>query len=100
MTEREEEPHAECPSAIAEELAGRVVDGRDVVGVERVAESEAVGKDAEPGNHGMARGVERDQAPAGYVQARDRRPKSAQLSPLQRIERVRQAPQRTHAGSQ
>ena len=43
VPEREEQPDAERPAAVRHELARRVVDRRDVVGVERVAQPERVG---------------------------------------------------------
>ena len=47
VAEREEEPHAERPLAVAHQLARRVVDRADVVGVEGVAHAERVGRDAD-----------------------------------------------------
>ncbi len=38
-----QKPDAQRPLALAHQLAGRVVDRRDVVGVERVAQAERVG---------------------------------------------------------
>ena len=45
VAEREEEADAERPLAFVHQLARRVVDRRDVVGIEGVAESERVGGD-------------------------------------------------------
>jgi hypothetical protein len=42
VPEREEQPDAERPAPVGHELAGRVVDRGDVVGVERVAQAERV----------------------------------------------------------
>ena len=46
VTEGEEEPDRERSLALGHELAGRVVDGRDVVGVEGVAQAQGVGQRA------------------------------------------------------
>ena len=46
MAQGEEEPDAERPLAPLHQVAGGVVDGRDVVGVEGVAQPEAVGQTA------------------------------------------------------
>ena len=51
-----------------EQLARGVVDRRDVVGVEGVAEAERVGEHAEPGQRRIAARVEEEQTPAGDVQ--------------------------------
>ena len=48
VPEGEEEPDAERPLAVVHELARRVVDGRDVVCVERVAQPEGVGRSPTP----------------------------------------------------
>ena len=47
VPEREEEADAERPLAVGHQLARRVVDRRDVVGVEGVAQPERVGGDAD-----------------------------------------------------
>jgi hypothetical protein len=47
VSEREEEAGAERPLAFGHQLASRVVDRGDVVGAERVAEPERVGRDPE-----------------------------------------------------
>ena len=48
MPQREPEPDAQRPLALAHQLAGRVVDRRDVIGVKRVAQSQRVGGDSDP----------------------------------------------------
>ena len=48
VPEREPEADAQRALALAHQLAGRVVDRGDVVGVERVAQPERVGGDADP----------------------------------------------------
>ena len=45
VAQREEEPDADGSLAVLHELAGRVVDRRDVVGVDGVAETERVGQE-------------------------------------------------------
>ena len=72
MSEREEEADTERTLAALEECARRVVDCRDVIGVERVAEAERVREHAEPGERGVARRVVREEAPAEHVQQGDR----------------------------
>ena len=46
VPEGEEEAHRQRPLAVIDELAGGVVDGRDVVGVEGMPHAERVGQDA------------------------------------------------------
>ena len=55
VAEREEEADAERALAVLEELARRVVDRGDVVGVERVAQAERVSERAEPGERRIRR---------------------------------------------
>ena len=55
VAEREEEAHADRLLALLQQLARGVVDGRDVVGVEGVAQPEGVGEAAEPEKGGVAR---------------------------------------------
>jgi len=56
VAEGEEVADAERPFAVGDELAGGVVDRRDVVGIERMAHAERVGEDAgaEPEDLGAA----------------------------------------------
>ena len=58
MAEREEEPDAQGSFAIGHQLPRRVVDRRDVIGVEGVTETERVGGEADPDREG-AGGAER-----------------------------------------
>src|SRR5438876_666473 len=67
VTEGEEEAGAERPLAALEERARRVVDGRDVIGVERMPEAERVRKHAQAGERGVARGVVGEEPPAEHV---------------------------------
>ena len=48
VAEREEEADAERSLALVDQLAGRVVDGRDVIGVEGVAHAQGVGEHPGP----------------------------------------------------
>ena len=61
MAEREEQAGRQRALALLHELAGDVVDGRDVVGVDRMAQPEAVGEEAGAEQHRVV--VERDQRP-------------------------------------
>src|ERR1035437_7364609 len=88
VAEREEEPDPERATAFGDQLAGGVVDRRDVIGVERVPKPEAVGEDREPAEHRVAGGIERDQAPPDHVQAADSAAKGAQPPPLAGIQRA------------
>ena len=54
-------PSADRPLALLHQLARDVVDGGDVVGIDRVAQPEAVGEEAGAEQHRMV--VERDQRP-------------------------------------
>ena len=105
MPEREEEPDAERPLALLHELARRVVDGRDVVGVEGVAHAQRVGGQADAGGEGAA-GAEaevvrdddpEEQAEADDVQADDRGGQAAGPRPLGRRQRAADA--RQHASA-
>ncbi len=61
MAEREIEPERDRPLALLHQLAGGVVDRGDVVGIDRVAQPEAVGQQAGGEQDRMV--VERDQRP-------------------------------------
>ena len=91
VPKREEEPDAQRPLALVDELAGRVVDGRDVIGVEGVAHPERVGEDprADAEELGLGDVVvvpegEGEHAPAEHVQADDGRGHAAHPHPLAR----------------
>ena len=79
VAEREEEPDRQRPLALADQLAGGVVDGGDVVGVERVPHAEGVGQHARAHAEGLApadvvmpaRDGGGEQAPSDHVQADD-----------------------------
>ena len=82
VAEREEEADAERALALLEQLAGGVVDRRDVVGVERVPQPERVGERAEARERRVAARVVEEEAPAGEVQQRDRAGEAAEAQPL------------------
>ena len=90
VTEREEEADAERTPAVGQQLARRVVDRRDVVGVERVTEAERVGRDSEPEpEHApptdpeVVRHDQREQEEeADRVQCQHDRPEACQAAPL------------------
>jgi len=89
VAEAEPEPDAQGTLTLAHELAGGVVDGRDVIGVERVPHAERVCRDAQSDPHELpADGVavwgnECDEhAPANDMQQEDKAPHSQQAAPF------------------
>ena len=93
----------ECPSEkknptpigrlpVCEHLARRVVDRRDVVGVERVSQAEAVGEDPEAGQRGITARVVEEEPPPGDVQQADGAPEPGQPPPLVSGHRSRPGP--------
>ena len=90
MPEGEEEPDAERASALGGELAGGVVDGRDVVRVEGVAQPERVRGDPEPQpEHTPSREREvmrhdehEQQEEPDHMQRQHDRPEARQTTPL------------------
>ena len=98
VAEREEEPHAQRPLAVAHQLARRVVDRADVVGVEGVAHPERVGRDADPDAEDAAsqsqvlrRDEAEQQAEADDVEGNDHEGEPGSAPPLGRRERARDA---------
>jgi len=63
-----------------------VVDGRDVVGVEGVAQPERVGQTAKGQEARMLDAIREEQSPTGQVQKPDRAEEGAQARTLTRIE--------------
>ena len=55
MSEREEQASGQRLLAVLHELAGDVVDGRDMVGINRVPQAEAVGQEARAEQHRSGR---------------------------------------------
>ena len=96
VAEREEEPDAERPLAVGHELARRVVDRADVVGVEGVAHAERVGGDADAdaeraaaAEAEMGRDDEAEEQPeADDVQAEDHEREHAGAPPLRGSQRA------------
>jgi len=72
VAEREEEAGCERALAVLQELARRVVDRRDVVGVEGVPQAERVRERREAGELGVARQVVEEEAEPEHVQEQDR----------------------------
>ncbi len=68
VAEREEEAHRDRPLAVLHQLAGRVVDRRDVVGVDRVAEAEGVGQEGRRKQDRIGRRGRQGQAPGDQVE--------------------------------
>jgi hypothetical protein len=100
VPEGEEEPDAQRPLPLAHELARRVVDRPDVVGVEGVAHAERVGGDAHAhaedprADAQVLRGDEPEQQrEARDVQAQDDRREHRGAPPLRGAERARDAPE-------
>src|SRR5205085_7065918 len=71
VPEAEEEADAERALAVGEELPRRVVDRRDVVGVEGVSQPEGVGERAEPGGRGVGARGGGEEATAEDVEEED-----------------------------
>ncbi len=82
VPEREEEPDPERLLAVLAELARRVVDRGDVVGVERVPQAERVSERAEPDEGGARARVVDEQAPAGEVEGGDRAAEEREATPV------------------
>ncbi len=86
MAQREEEADPNRLVAVLKQLAGRVVDGRDVVGVERVPQPERVREAAEGKETGMLHAVAQEQPPAGEVEHNHRPVEAGQAGALTFIE--------------
>ena len=82
VPEREEEADAHRALAVLQQLAGRVVDRGDVVGVEGVAEAEGVGERAETGERRVGARVVEEQPPAEHVEEQDGAGEAAEPCPL------------------
>jgi nitrile hydratase len=74
---------------LVEELAGRVVDRRDVIGVERVPDAEDVCERAEAREGGVRTGVGEEKAPPGNVQHEDGGTDACEPQPLARVQAAR-----------
>jgi hypothetical protein len=91
VAQGEEEPHRQRSLALTGQLAGGVVDGRDVIGVERVPHAQGVGQ--RPGAHAEHRRLADvvvaaqgggQHPPADHVQPDDRGDHAAEPGPLGR----------------
>ena len=85
MTHREEEAHPHRPAAPLHHQPGGVVDGRDVIGVERVPDAEGVGEHtgtSERAGTRRAAGHGDVERPPGDVQHHDDRDDAGQLQTL------------------
>src|SRR2546421_4917043 len=79
MPKREEESNAEGLLPLLEQLAGGVVDGRDVVRVERMPQAKRVGETAEAEHDGIPRGDQQQHhPPANDMQQGDTAEEAAQ----------------------
>jgi len=89
VPEAEPEADAHRLLAVCHQLAGRVVDGRDVVGVEGVAHTQGVGRDAEPDADDLATDAVlrrhdegEEHAPPDDVQQEDEQAHAGEAAPL------------------
>ena len=67
MAEREHQPQSHWPLTLLHQLARDVVDRRDVVGVDRVPQAEAVGEERSSQQHGIMPERENRPGPGGDV---------------------------------
>ena len=86
VPQRKEEADAKRPLALLQHESHRVVDGRDVVGVERVPQPEHVRDEPQPHQRGMVRGIVEIESPSRHVQQRDDAVQSRESPPLGRGE--------------
>ena len=69
MTEGEEEADGDGPLALLHQLARDIVDGGDVIGIDRMAQAEAIGQQRRAEKHGMiVKGQERPEPRADIGQ--------------------------------
>src|SRR5579871_585791 len=100
MSKREEEADAHGALALLKQLAGRVVDGRDVVGIERVAEAEAIREAPEAEERGILAGDREEQPPAQRMDEQHGAIEAAQTGTLAAIEAAhRRLHPRSHRSS-
>src|SRR5215813_3481194 len=67
MSEREEQAGGQRLLAVLHELAGDVVDGRDVVGIDRVPQAEAIGQEARAEQHRMIMEYDESAGPDDHI---------------------------------
>src|SRR5205823_11025579 len=82
VAEREEEAGAERALSVLQQLPRRIVDRRDVVGVEGVPEPEGVRERGEAGQRRVARQVVEEEPEAEHVQEHDTAREAAEPCPL------------------
>src|SRR5256885_1484534 len=100
MAKREEEAHTDRFSAALQQLPSRVVDCRDVVGIERVPETKGIGEPAKSQKAGMRSSVSEKEAPPEEMRNPHGAEEPSEPAPLARIERLgEQDPHRGHAES-
>jgi hypothetical protein len=85
MPQREEEADPNRFAALLQELAGGVVDGRDVIGVEGVPQPECIGEAAQSQETRMLGAIHQEQPPSDYVQKAHRSEEAAETGTLSRI---------------
>ena len=84
MTQRKEEADAQGPLALLQHEPHRVVDRRDVIGIESVAQPEHVGHETEADQRRIVRGMVDIESPAEYVQQGDDAVEPRQSAPFGR----------------
>jgi hypothetical protein len=82
VPQRKEETDPEGTFAVLKELTSRVADRRYVVDVERVPQTEGVGKRSQTAERRIAARVEAEQAPTEQVEQHDRRAEARQAEPV------------------
>ncbi len=97
----EPETDGQRPLALGHELAGGVVDGRDVVSVERVAETQGVRRDSDPDPEELrvlGQDCDDEDAPADDVEPDDEAEHAADPAPLPGGQRATDAAQTRRRG--
>src|SRR5581483_11260946 len=98
MAEGEEEADAHRLAPLLKQLPSRVVDRRDVVGVEGVAQPEAIGQEPQAKQSRVAWRLQEQKAPANEVEQGDNAEKAPEAEPLATVEVLRnRAKNRSHA---
>jgi hypothetical protein len=82
MAQGEKEADTEGPFALLQHETGRIVDGRDMVSVECVAQTEHVSDEPEADQRGMLRRVVEKQSASDNVQECDHTVEPGQTGPL------------------
>ena len=90
VPKREEEPDTHRLVPALQQLAGRVVDRRDVVGIEGMAQAECVGEAAEAQEGRVVPAIQQEQSPTDHMQDANPAEEGAQPQPRSAIERAGQ----------